>query len=58
MSKGNAPEPLEHRIMSLSRYSTRSIEVSKGMTNMYRTYAFYLVKKLKNQKFVLLLRKS
>lgn len=31
MSKGNAPEFLEHRIMSHSGYSTRYIEASKGM---------------------------
>jgi len=31
MSKGNAPELLEHRIMSHSGYSTRYIEISKGI---------------------------
>jgi flavin-dependent thymidylate synthase len=31
MSKGNAPEFLEHRMMSHSGYSTRYIEVSQGL---------------------------
>lgn len=31
MSKGNAPEFLEHRIMSHSGYSTRYVEVSQGV---------------------------
>ncbi|MCK4491794.1 MAG: FAD-dependent thymidylate synthase, partial [Candidatus Altiarchaeales archaeon] len=31
MSKGNAPEFLEHRMVSHSGYSTRYIEVSHGM---------------------------
>ncbi|MDI6730791.1 MAG: FAD-dependent thymidylate synthase [Candidatus Altarchaeum sp.] len=31
MSKGNAPEFLEHRLVSHSGYSTRYIEVSKGI---------------------------
>jgi len=38
MSKGNAPELLEHRIMSHSGYSTRYIEVSQGIDKASEGY--------------------
>lgn len=38
MSKGNAPEFLEHRLMSHSGYSTRYIEVSKGIDKEEEAY--------------------
>lgn len=38
MSKGNAPELLEHRLMSHSGYSTRYIEVSKGIDKEQEAY--------------------
>ncbi|OYT54697.1 MAG: thymidylate synthase (FAD) [Candidatus Altiarchaeales archaeon ex4484_2] len=38
MSKGNAPEFLEHRMVSHSGYSTRYIEVSKGIDKKEEAY--------------------
>ncbi len=38
MSKGNAPEFLEHRMVSHSGYSTRYIEVSKGIDKREEAY--------------------
>ncbi|MEA1924916.1 MAG: FAD-dependent thymidylate synthase [Candidatus Altiarchaeota archaeon] len=38
MSKGNAPEFLEHRMVSHSGYSTRYIEVSKGIEKKEDAY--------------------
>ncbi|MBN2013860.1 MAG: FAD-dependent thymidylate synthase [Candidatus Altiarchaeota archaeon] len=50
MSKGNAPEFLEHRMMSHSGYSTRYIEVSEGIEKKEKTYEVILPTHLLTQK--------
>lgn len=50
MSKGNAPEFLEHRIMSHSGYSTRYIEVSEGIDKKEKAYEVILPLHLLTQK--------
>ncbi|MFH1721256.1 MAG: FAD-dependent thymidylate synthase [Candidatus Altiarchaeota archaeon] len=42
MSKGNAPEFLEHRLASHSGYSTRYIEVSEGVDKKEKAYEVIL----------------
>lgn len=62
MTKGNAPEFLEHRIISHTGYSTRYIKVSEGIEKKKPTFEiimpWHLLKtknsKIKNQKLIFL----
>ena len=53
MSKGNSPEFLEHRMISHTGYSTRYIEVSKGIDKNKEAYEvilpFHLIKEKRDK---------
>ncbi len=53
MSKGNSPEFLEHRMVSHTGYSTRYIEVSKGIDKNKEAYEvilpFHLIKEKRDE---------